>query len=450
MQRIGFLFSLLLVGWPLVYAADWPQFLGPTRNGVSTETNLVSRIPTNGLPLLWENRLGTGYSAPSVQGGVVVYFHREKNEELVVAADAATGRVRWRYAYRTDYQDPYGYNNGPRCAPLIAGERVYTFGAEGTLTCLELATGKQVWQRRTGSEFEVPEAFFGVGSTPVLEGGKLLVMVGGQPNAGVVALNPATGTTIWESVGERNWTGQPVYDWPGDLRVEWRRHEKQASYASLITVPIGGERLTLAFTRQGLVALDPRDGAVRFSRWFRSRANDSVNAMTPVVAGNDILISSAYFKSGSVLLRVQPGNTNFTEVWKGLGLEMHWSQPMLVDGNLYGFSGRNEPDALLRCVQFSTGKVRWEREERWPKHSTEQPPVFGRGSLIQADGKFIALGEGGLLGMFRPNPDRCEELGRWQVPQLKHPCWAAPVLSDGRLYLQGEDRLICLDARRRL
>lgn len=449
MQRIGFFFSLLLVGWPFVRAADWPQFLGPTRNGVSMETNLVPRIPTNGLPLLWENRLGTGYSAPSVQGGVVVYFHREKNEELVVAAEVATGQVRWRHAYRTDYQDPYGYNNGPRCAPLIAGTRVYTFGAEGTLTCLELATGKRVWQRRTGSEFEVPEAFFGVGSTPIMEGDKLLVMVGGQPNSGVVALDPATGKTIWESVGETNWTGQPVYDWPGDLRVEWRRHEKQASYSSLITVPIGGERLTLAFTRQGLVALDPRDGAVRFSRWFRSRANDSVNAMTPVVAGNDILISSAYFKSGSVLLRVQPGNTNFTEVWKGLGLEMHWSQPMLVDGNLYGFSGRNEPDAWFRCVQLSTGKVRWERDERWPKHSTEQPPVFGRGSLIEADGKFIALGEGGLLGMFRPNPDRCEELGRWQVPQLKHPCWAAPVLSDGRLYLQGEDRLICLDARRR-
>lgn len=429
-------------------AADWPQFLGPTRDGTSMETRLVDRIPTNGLPQLWERKLGTGYSSPVVQGGILVCFHREDREELVEAAEAATGKVLWKHAYPTAYQDPYGYNNGPRCAPLISGGRVFTFGADGTLTCLNLADGKRVWQRQTASEFEIPQAFFGVGSTPVIEGDKLLVMVGGQPDAGVVAMDPSTGKTLWQSVGEKNWTGEPVYDWPGDLKVEWRRYEKQASYASLITVPIHGQRLTLALTRQGLVALDPADGKVKFSRWFRSRANDSVNAMTPLIHGNDILISSAYFKTGSVLLRVNPGNTNFTQVWQGLGLEMHWSQPMLVNGHLYAFSGRNEPDAFLRCVEFATGKVKWQRDERWPKHSGEQPPVFGRGSFIQADGKLIALGEGGLLGMFRPNPTQCEELGRWQVPQLKHPCWSAPVLSDGRLYLQGEDRLICLDARK--
>jgi len=228
-----------------------------------------------------------------------------------------------------------------------------------------------VWQRQTGREFEIPGPFFSVGSTPVMEGGRLLVMVGGQPDAAVVALDPATGKTWWQSVGEKSWTGQPVYDWPGDLKVDWRRYEKQASYSSLITVPLHGERLTLAFTRQGLVALDPRDGTVRFSRWFRSRANDSVNAMTPFVAGDDILISGAYFRSGSVLLRVKPGNTNYAEVWKGLGLKMHWSQPMLVDGHLYAFSGRNEPDAVLRCVELATGKVKWEHDERWPKHSSE-------------------------------------------------------------------------------
>ena len=448
-QRFLFSLGVLLAAAPRVRTADWPQFLGPTRNGVSSETGLVDRIPTNGLPQLWERPLGTGYAAPSVAGGLVVYFHREGREERAEAADVTTGLVRWKYAYPTEYTDPYGYNNGPRATPLIADGRVYLFGAEGTLTCLKFADGKLLWQRQTAKEFEIPPAFFGVGSTPILEGDKLLVMVGGQPDAAVVALDSATGKTRWQSVGEKSWTGQPMYDWPGDLRVDWRRYEKQASYSSLITVPINGERLTLAVTRQGLVALDPRDGTVKFSRWFRSRANDSVNAMTPFVSGNDILISSAYFRSGSVLLRVKPGNTNYTEVWKGLGLEMHWSQPMLVGGHLYAFSGRNEPDAMLRCVELATGTVKWERDERWPKHSAEQPPVFGRGSFLQADGKLIALGEGGLLGLFRPNPTQCEELGRWQVPQLKNPCWAAPVLSDGRLFLQGEDRLVCLDARKK-
>jgi hypothetical protein len=127
---------------------------------------------------------------------------------------------------------------------------------------------------------------------------------------------------------------------------------------------------------------------------------------------------------------------------------MHWSQPVLVDGYLYGFSGRNEPDAVLRCVEYATGKVAWERSERWPAHSMEQPPVYGRGSFLLAEGRLIALGEGGLLGMFRPTSERCEELGRWQVPSLKYPCWAGPVLADGRLYLRGENRLVCLNLQR--
>ena len=98
-------------------------------------------------------------------------------------------------------------------------------------------------------------------------------------------------------------------------------------------------------------------------------------------------------------------------------------------------------------MEYETGKVAWERSERWPPHSAQQPPVFGRGSFILAEGRLVALGEGGLLGLFDPRPDRCEELGRWQVPSLHYPCWAGPVLSSGLLYLRSEDRLVCLDLR---
>jgi outer membrane protein assembly factor BamB len=160
--------------------------------------------------------------------------------------------------------------------------------------------------------------------------------------------------------------------------------------------------------------------------------------------GDQVLVSGAYYRVGSVLLRIAPGNKSSSESWKGLGLEMHWSTPVLVGGHLYGFSGRNEPDAVLRCVEFATGKVKWERDERWGKHSAEQPAVFGRGSFLVADGKLFALGEGGLVGIFRPDAEKCREVGRWQVPTLKHPCWAGPVLSDGRLYLRSEDHLVCL------
>jgi outer membrane protein assembly factor BamB len=439
---------LVLAGMVGVLGEDWPQFLGPRQDGTSLETGLVRAIPTNGLPVVWDRPIGTGYSAPSLLSGMLVVFHREKNEEIIEALDPVTGASRWRHGYPSAYRDPYGYNNGPRCAPILTQQRVYTFGAEGKLTCVERATGKRVWQRDTAKDFNVPEAFFGVGSTPILEGGLLLVMVGGQTDAGVVAFDPETGATRWESVGRKNWQGLPMHGWPGDLKVEWREWEKTASYASLRTATVNGERLLFACMRQGLVALNPTNGAVHFSRWFRARVDDSVNAMTPVVDGNQVLISSAYFRSGSVMLRMEPGNRVFAEMWKGLGLEMHWSQPMLLDGHLYGFSGRNEPDAVLRCVEWATGKVKWERNERWPAHSAEQPPVFGRGSFLLAEGRLIALGEGGLLGMFEPTPAECRELGRWQVPSMKYPCWAAPILSDRRLFLRSEDRLVCLNAAR--
>jgi hypothetical protein len=201
--------------------------------------------------------------------------------------------------------------------------------------------------------------------------------------------------------------------------------------------------------RQGLVSVNPTNGGVNFSFWFRSRANDSVNAMTPVVIDDLILISAAYYKVGSVLLRVKPDGKAVEELWRGTVLETHWSTPILHQGYLYAFSGRNEPDAHFRCAELKTGKLMWDRDESWVPHSTPQPKVFGRGSAIMADGKLIALGEGGLLGLFKLNPNKPEEICRSQIAELHHPCWAAPVLSRKRLYLRSEDRLICLDLAKR-
>lgn len=429
-------------------ADDWPRFLGPKGNGVSGETGLLNRFPTNGPVQVWQKTVGTGYSAPSVRDGKLVVFHRQGNEEVVECLDAASGRSRWRHAYASRYQDPYGYNNGPRSSPLLTSNRCITLGAEGKLVCLNLVDGSLVWARSTGKDFAVPEAFFGVGSTPVLEGDLLLVMVGGQPDAGMVAFEVATGKTRWQSVGSKTWDGTPKRDWPGEPPVVWNPEEKSASYSTPVVTTLFGHRLAWCVMRQGLVGLDPTDGRVLYRRWFRARVDDSVNAMTPVAVGDRVLISSAYYRSGSLLLRAKPEPAPLEELWKGTSLEMHWSQPMLIDGHLYGFSGRNEPDAHLRCVEFETGKLKWDRDERWATHSLAQPPVFGRGSLISADGKLIALGEGGLLGLFVPNALKCEEISRWQVPSLHFPCWAGPVLSDKRLYLRCEDRLVCLNLAR--
>jgi hypothetical protein len=174
--------------------------------------------------------------------------------------------------------------------------------------------------------------------------------------------------------------------------------------------------------------------------------------MTPVVQDDLILISAAYYRSGSVLLRVAPDGMSVKEVWRGLQLEMHWSRPVLHAGHLFAFSGRNEPDARFRCVEFATGALKWDRDEGWPngghmklRDGDPAPNVFGRGSAILADGKLIVLGEAGLLGLFKPNPGAIEELARWQVPGLRYPCWAGPVLSGRRLFLRSEEMLVCYD-----
>jgi outer membrane protein assembly factor BamB len=431
------------------FGEDWPRFLGPQANGISSATGLIEKFPTNGPPVVWEKQIGTGYGAPSVLGNKLVFHHRTGDEEIVECLDALTGKSQWHYDYPSKFIDPYGYNNGPRATPLLTSNRCYTFGAEGKLTCLELNTGKLVWQRDTGFDFNVPEAFFGVGSSPILEDGKLIVMVGGQPNSGIVAFDPNTGKTIWESVGRKNWEGAPMIGWPGERTVKWQSTEKQASYSTPVAATIHGHRQILCFTRQGLVSVNPTNGNVNFSFWFRSQVPESVNAINPVVVDDMIFISAAYYKIGSVLLRVKPDCQGVEEVWRSPVLEIHWSTPIYNNGYLYAFSGRNEPDARFRCVELKSGKLKWDRDESWPHHSAGQPSVFGRGSCILVDGKLIALGEGGLLGIFKPSPEKLEEICRYQIPQLHHPCWAAPLLSQKKLYIRSEDHLVCLDLEKK-
>lgn len=439
--------------------ADWPCFLGPHGNNTSTETGLLDLWPTNGPPLVWEKVVGSGYSAPSVRDGLLVLHHRIGDEEIVEAMDSTTGKTKWQHKYPSRFRDPFGYNNGPRCTPLLTSNRCYTFGAEGKLTCLNLIDGKLVWQRDTTKDWNVPEPFFGVGSTPLLEDGKLIVMVGGQPDSGVVALDPANGRTIWESVGLKTWNGATPIGWRTTTPYSWTGSEMLASYASPVAASIHGQRHLFCLTRQGLVSLNPANGEVRFRRWFQAQVNESVNAMTPVVKDDIVFFSAAYYRVGSVALRVKPDGHSFDELWRSPQnpferdpatgnypapvLELHFNTPVVHDGYLYAFSGRNEPDASFRCVELKTGRLMWSRDESWPAHSKEQPPVYGRGSAILANGKLIALGEGGKLGLFRLNSDKPDEICAWQVPQLHYPCWAGPVLARKKLYLRSEDRLLC-------
>jgi len=459
---------MLMNGWlPHLGAAerdqDWPCFLGPHGNNTSTEQGLTDRWPEDGPPIVWERKIGTGYSAPSIHGQTLVLHHRRGNEEVVEALDTSTGKTRWQHLHPTTFVDPYGYNNGPRSTPTLTSNRCYTFGAQGLLLCLDVQDGSVVWQRDSANDWNVPEAFFGIGSSPLLLGDRLIVMVGGQPNSGVVALHAETGVTLWESVGRETWDGVIPISWRTSKPYDWKGTEKLTSYSSPIAATLQGKTHVLCLMRQGLVLLDPENGRVRFKRWFSAQVNESVNAMTPVVHGDQVFLSSAYDRLGSVLLRVNPDDQSLDDIWRSPTtpfardpetkkfedpvLEAHWNTPVLHKNHLYAFSGRNEPDASFRCVAFGTGRLKWTRKEGWRRGGRRPPDEYGRGSVILADGKLIVLGEGGKLGLFRPDATRPVELCSWQVPSLEHPIWAGPVLSRGRLYLRSENRLVCIDLR---
>lgn len=441
--------------------SDWPIFLGPSGTGVTVDAGISDHWPQPGPPIVWSKRIGAGYSSPSVRDGKLVIHHRLRNSEIVECLHAETGEPIWKIDYTSDFRDPYGYNNGPRCSPLLTANRCYTFGAEGRLLCVELATGKKIWERDIPKDFYVPPHFFGVGCTPILEGNLLIVLVGGQPNSGVVAFRADDGKTVWQSVGKETWDGIKT-DWPTEPKYRWTGNEMVVSYSSPIAATIHGKRHILCLVRQGLVSVDPSDGHVNFKYWFCSRDYESVTAARPVVVGDKILLSAAY-KVGSALLQVDPSGTAVKELWRNRqNLLAHWSTPIEVDGFVYGFSGRHEPEGELRCLELATGNVVWQTRGydgdvdklrldangQIVDSTSGKPmpfPFFGRGSLTKVGRRFLVLGERGTLALAELSPKGYHELGRTSFKDIDYPIWPSPVVAGKRVYLRDENTLLCVD-----
>ena len=433
---------------------DWTQFLGPTLNGISTETKLLKTWPKAGTKvgakggptLVWQMEKGTGYSSPAIAGKRLVFLHRMGNEEIVECLHPETGRRYWTFKYPTEYEDRYGYNNGPRASPLIDGDYVYTYGAEGKLHCLYLPTGQLIWKRDPGSEFKAGSTFFGVGNTPLLLGDLLIINVGApryKTGAAVVAFNKKTGKVVW---------------YCGD---QWG-----PSYASPIAATVQGKQRVFVLTggesrpaHGGLLIIDPKTGHIDSRFPWRSRSYTSVNASSPVIVGNQVFVSATY-RAGAALLNIKP-DMKYEVAWEAKDFDLHWNTAIHKDGYLYGFAGRNEPDAALVCYELKTGKQMWRKVPTWDETlTTSAGRVQGqastyRGSLLWADGHFLCLGEHGHLLWLDLTPQAYKQMDRsWLFASTQ--TWALPVLSHGLLYVAQNQkdraagtppRLLCYDLR---
>lgn len=423
--------------------SDWPIFLGPGQDSRSSETGILTEWGQTGPKLMWQKELGTSYGAPTIAAGRLFQFDRFGGNSRLYCLDAETGNELWLHEVPTEYEDLYGYNNGPRTSPLIDGDRVYAFGVDGVLVCCRAADGKELWRKNLNQDFGVVQNFFGVGSNPVVEGGLLIAMVGGSPPEsqkvppGQLDRVESNGSAI---VALDKLSGAVKYKIGDDL----------ASYASLKLATIDGRRWCFAFCRGGLLAFEPGTGKVDFHYPWRDPQLESVNASMPVVAGNEVLISECY-GVGSSLLRVQSGK--FEVVWKDnsrqrdKSLMTHWMTPIYDDGYVFGCSGRHPHEATLRCLDWKTGRVQWEQ------------PGMARTSLLAIDGHVLCLGEYGQLWLLKCSPQKVERIAAIDysepdmgqallgkaTPLLQYPCWAAPIVSHGRLYLRGKDRLLCLE-----
>ena len=402
--------------------SDWPHLLGPTYDYRSPETKLAQTFGDKGPPLVWEMNKGSGYAGPVVAQGRLVLFHRVGDEERVECLHPETGERFWSFGYPTAYADRYGYSDGPRASPVIAGDAVVTCGAEGKLRCLDLATGQVRWKHDLLAEFKLRQNFFGVGGTPLVEGDKVIVNVGAK-DACVVAFDMATGKQAWAAGNE------------------WG-----PSYASPVPATVHGKRRVFVFAggesnppTGGLLCIDPSNGAVDFTFPWRGDRRESVNASSPLVLdGTRVFVSESYGSGGAMLDLTPDGK--FKQLWTNPAFGMHFMTPVRKDKHLYGVDGHGPHDAFLVCVELDTGKELWRMQPEWEQtvEGRAGPRRLRIGTyrawLMPVDGRFLCLGEFGHLLWCDLTPQGFKELARAQL-FLAGETWAPPVLSRGLLYV---------------
>jgi outer membrane protein assembly factor BamB len=401
--------AVLLLATLVAAGGDWPQWLGPNRDGSTAE----KVAPWKEAPkVLWRQPAGEGNGSPVITDGRVFLHTKvaDKNEEQVSAFDASTGKPIWSEKYpRVAFQSKFG--NGPRATPAVSGNHVYTFGITGVLSCFEAGSGKRVWQVDTLKKFAAPNLTFGVACSPLVEGNRILLNIGGKGSS-IVAFDKDKGDVAWKCLDDG------------------------ASYSSPIALGEGKGRQIIFLTALGVVSLSPADG----SEFWRFPLKDFLfeSSTTPVRAGDYLLASSITYGSAGLHLETRDGKPAFKEAWKNPALTCYFSTPVPVGTeHIYIVTGANplalkHPEATLRCIEAKSGKELWSKPKVGKYHAS---------LLRTGDGKLLMLDDSGNLLLLDPNSKEYRELARSKVCGET---WAHPALANGKLYIRDQKELICL------
>jgi hypothetical protein len=408
-MRRASLFVGFLVVAPLAAqappAGDWPQWRGPSRDGLSTETGLLKQWPAGGPPRVWSaGSLGAGYGSIAVSGERVFVQGMRNRQSVVTALNRADGNVLWTKAVGPAVDNNMG--PGPRGTPTINAGRAFVLTENGDLACLRVIDGFIVWQRNILKDFGGRNLGWLISESPLVDGNAVIVSPGGR-GAGMAALDKVSGKTIWVST---------------ELNDE-------AGYASPIVANVQGVRTIMTLTSGGGVGVRASDGRVM---WRYPRvANGTANIATPIFSDNKVFYSSDYGTGGALLgLAAQGGSVTAKEIYFTREMKNHHGGMVLVNGYLYGYNS-----TILTALEFSTGKLAWRDRS------------VGKGSLTYADGHLYILGEQNTVGLAEATPSGYREKGRFTIPDQGLPSWAHPVVSGGRLYIRNQNTLTTYDIR---